>query len=152
MIELKELEELQSKKTKLEDESRSLEEKQKTLDERLRTLEEKLAIRELEAKNQKMRDAVNDLESKVKELEGKLNSPPGKPETFKPPEEPKTKEAEMVKGESGKIAEHKPEARKESDVVITAFGDSNAHVVEQKVGQPDKDSAKQPEKKKRKFF
>jgi len=152
LIELKELEELQSKKTRLEDESRSLEEKQKTLDERLKTLEEKLAIRDLEAKNQRMRDAVKDLESKVKELEGRLNSPPGKPETLRPPEEPKTKEAEMVKGEPGKIAEHKPEVQKESDVVITAFGDTNAHAIEQEVGQPDEDSAKQPEKKKRKFF
>ena len=152
MTELKEFEELQSKKTKLEGESRSLEDKQKTLDERLKILEEKLAIKELEVKNQRMRDAVKDLESKVNELEGRLKSPPGKPDTFKPPEEPKTKPVGMIQDESKKIAEHKPDVHTEGGVVITAIGDSDAHAVEQKVGQPEKDQAKQPEKKKRKFF
>lgn len=147
-----EFEELQSKKTKLEDESRSLQDKQKSLEERLKILEEKLAIKDLEAKNQRMRDAVKDLESKVNELEDKLESPLKEPELFKPPEEPETKEVGMIQDESVETAEHKPEAHAESDVVITTIGDPDVQVVEQKASQPEKDSAKQPEKKKRKFF
>jgi hypothetical protein len=143
----KELEELQNKRTNLEEQSRSLEEKEKALEERVKIVEEKLAIQELEDHNQTKLDAVKNLEAKISELEKRLKKPfkEPQPESFKPPEEPTpTPEiAETVKEEPTE------EETTEGYVEVTAIDDST---VNQQIEQIDEDTKKQHEKKKRRIF
>jgi len=67
-----ELEELQNRKTRLEEESRSLKDRQKSLEERTKVLEEKIAIGELENINKATQDSISQIESKIQGLEQRL--------------------------------------------------------------------------------
>jgi len=146
----KELEELQNKRAKLEEESRSLKEDQKDLEERVKVLEEKIAIEELKNSNKAACEAISQFESKINELEERLKKTSQVPETPKPTKEivsevdETTEPTEEVTSE---VEETMPEEPEEEAVTVTALEDSIT--TSQEVGE---DLKKPSEKKKRKFF
>jgi FtsZ-binding cell division protein ZapB len=71
MILPKELQELQEKRSQLEDESTTLKEKQKKLEERTKALEQKI-IEGLKSKNEETRQNISNLESWSNDLEQRL--------------------------------------------------------------------------------
>lgn len=145
----RELEELRTRKTELEEESSSLREEQKNLVERVNILEEKIAVEGLKNNNKTTREAIAQLESKMSDLEQKLketsqvfeNSEPAKemmpgiPEVHEPPEE-----------ETTEITEEVPEEPQEDAVTVRALEDT---VSQQGYSE---DSKKQSEKKRRRIF
>ncbi len=81
-----ELEQLQKKKTELENEWASLEQREKSMGESIKILKEKMAVHDLQEKVKAKRAFVEQLESTKKDLEQKLSSPQEKRE---PPPTPK---------------------------------------------------------------
>ena len=85
-----ELEQLQKRRTELENAWKSMEQKEKTLGENIKILEEKLAVQALEEKIKAKNAALAKLESTKSDLEKKLQAPQEKPKpspspTQKPP-------------------------------------------------------------------
>jgi len=87
------LEQLQKKRTELEDKWASLQQKEKTLEENIKALEEKLTV-QLEGKISEKNELLGMLESSKRNLEEKLKELQGKPESYSIPEVPKPKEEE----------------------------------------------------------
>jgi hypothetical protein len=149
----KEIEELQSRRANLEEESRQLDDKERELDERVKILEEKLAIQALEEHNRTKLDAIKNLEAKMCELEQKVKTPkPKEPEaepeaemeTATPPEKPV--EEAMEPAEEIATEEEEP---KEEYVDVTPIEDVT---VTPQAEEIEEESRKQHDKKKRKFF
>lgn len=134
----KELEELQNKKTGLEEESRNLEEQQKNLTERVKALEEKVTIQGLEDGNQTKQKAIHELESKIDELEKKLRKTPWETTPFTPTEEPTLEASEPISEEP-----------MESDVTVSPVDEPAASPQFENV---EDDINRQHEKKKRRLF
>jgi len=136
------LEQLQTRKTGLEEESHSLEEKQKNLEERVKILETNIAIKELENKNYATREAIAHLESTINALEEKMN------QFTKTPEPPVPWKEEQKQEQVSEIIETPPEEEAEETVTVTAIEDSP----EQEQEEFEKSIIKQHEKKRRKLF
>jgi TolA-binding protein len=146
-----ELEELQNRRTKLEDESRSLKDEQTNLEQRIRVLEERIAVEELKNNNNVAREAVVRLESKMSELEQRLRQVTQVQEIAKPPEETIAEVHETPPPESTEEAvpetsETMPEEPEEETVTVTALEDSTA------TQEVSEDLRRRSDKKKRKFF
>ena len=130
-----ELEELQRKKTDLENELQSLSDQEKSLDDKIKTLEEKVAIQELDAQIKAKRDAVNQFETKVKELEDRLKAPGWKPE-------PPVQQQDQPQEPEFETLEEAPSPEMQDEIVLMEPGMES---------ESPKTESSEP-KKKRKFF
>ena len=144
----KDLEELQNKRTKLEEESRSLKEDQKDLEERVKVLEEKIAVEELKNSNKAACEAISHLESKINELEERLKKTSQVPETPKPTNEIVSEVDETTEPTEEVTPEVEETMPEEEAVTVTALEDSIT-ASQEEVGE---DLKKPSEKKKHKFF
>lgn len=88
-----EIEELQRRKSDLENELQSLDDKEKTLDHKIKVLEEKVAIQDLNNRIKAKRDAVDQFETRVRDLEQKLEEPHWEPKAEAQVAEPSPPEA-----------------------------------------------------------
>ena len=160
MIELStspELSNLQTTRSKLEDESRRLTEERKSLEERMRLLEENIRIEELKKDNKAANDSISDLKSKIDNLEKRFSelSQPGEnavPHAESPmpsevvPEEPKDLSSDQT--ETATVPETETEPEEEHEVEAIAVTELGEPVVEQEVST----QKKREEKKKRRLF
>jgi uncharacterized coiled-coil protein SlyX len=149
----KELEELQSKKAKLEDESRALKAEQTNLEQRIRVLEGRVAVEMLKNNNKIAREVVSQLESKLNELEQRLKHVTQAPQAADHSKEtvPKAHEAssseprkETVK--TGRTMSQELERQKEGAVKVTALAGSTA------VQEAKENLETRSQKKKRRFL
>jgi TolA-binding protein len=148
----KELEELQSKKAKLEDESRALKAEQTNLEQRIRVLEGRVAVEMLKNNNKIAREAVLQLESKLNELEQRLKHVTQAPQAAEHSKETVTKAHEASASEprkeakTGRTTSQEPERQKEGAVTVTALVGSTA------VQEAKEKLETRSEKKKRRFL
>jgi len=152
-----ELSNLQSTRSKLEDESRRLTEERKSLEERMRLLEENIRIEELKKDNKANNDTISDLKSKIDSLEKRFSELSQPTENVTPvaesaqpaevvPEEPKDLSSEQ--NETATEPEIETESEEESHVETFAVTELEEPVVEQEVST----QKKREEKKRRRLF
>jgi hypothetical protein len=150
----KELEELQNRKARLEEESNGLKTEQGNLEERVKVLGEKIAIEELKSNNKATSEAISKLESKIDELEQRLRQVSQTPGTPHPINEtvPKIMEppepAEQNAPEPP-IETTTEEPAEEEDVVTVTTLEDSAMVQQEEFSE---DVKRRNDKKKRKFF
>lgn len=147
MIELsnsKELEQLQDRRTKLEEESNSLEQQQRNLDSKVKTLEERIKINELESINKTKREAITQLESRINELEQKLK-PQEETKSYESMDQDSLKTTEEVTTTAPETVEEEPA----NEVVDTGVIEDPMLAEQEEFSENLK---RQNEKKKRKFF
>lgn len=140
----KELQELQEKRSKLEDESLTLKEQQKKLEERTKALEQKI-IEELRSRNEETRQNISHLESRINDLERRLGQGAEETETIEQADETpsQTPNLEAAEGVTTEINEAVlEESADEEAVAVSAVEDSA------KTSESDRGT----EKKKRRFF
>ncbi len=160
MIELStspELSNLQTIRSKLEDESRRLTEERKSLEERMRLLEENIRIEELKKDNKTNNDTISGLKSKIDSLEKRFSelSQPSEnvmrpAETAQPdqvvPEEPK----DLSPGQTETATEPETEPEEEHDVEAIAVTELEEPFMEQEVSAQS--PKKREDKKRRRLF
>lgn len=139
------LEQLQTRKTELEEEAHSLEEKQKELEERVKILETNIAIKELENKNRATREAIAHLESTINALEEKMNQ-------FTKTTEPHSTWKEEQKQEPEQVSEIIETSQQEEDAEETVTVTAVEGSPEQEQEEFERSIIKQHEKKRRKLF
>jgi chromosome segregation ATPase len=141
----KELQELQNKRAKLEEESVSLKNEQTNLEERVRVLEEKVAIDQLTKGNDTAREQISQLASKVDELEQRLSGKIPSPIKEAPPPQEVPALAEEPAPEPAETGE--PEEPHEDIVTVAELEGPIA-------GQEEfgEESKRRSDRKKRKFF
>lgn len=150
MSDSKELEQLQNRRAKLEEESNSLGQQQQNLETKVKTLEERIKINELENINKTRRETITRLESKMGELEQSLNAVE-KPESHESTNEAKLEinevqeSTEELTTSASETIEQEPE-----DEVVTVAAIEEPMTVEQE--EYSENPKRQNEKKKRKFF
>jgi chromosome segregation ATPase len=143
----KELQELQDKRSKLENESLSLKEQQKKLEEKAKALEQKI-VEELTSKNEETRQNISHLESKINDLEQRLGQITQRTKTNEPIDETawKTQNLEATEGVSVEINTAVLEEHGES-VAVTSINDSSTATE-----KDNPESHQSNEKKKRRFL
>lgn len=150
-----ELSNLQSIRSKLEDESRRLTEERKSLEERMRLLEENVRIEEIKKDNKATNDAISDLRSKIGNLEKRFSelSQPSENVTSSV-ENPQP--SEIIPGETKYLSsdqtatqtETEIEPEEEHELEAIAVTELEEPVVEQEVSA----QKKREEKKRRRLF
>jgi len=146
----KELEQLRSRKTELEEQSHSLTEEQKNLEEKVKTLEEKIAIQELTNGNKGTRDVISQLESKISDLERRLNEVSKEQTTFEPKLEVKPEVVEAPEPTEEMTSETAETISEEPEDVVTVAPLEDPMLAQEE--EFSENLTKQREKKKRKFF
>ena len=147
----RELEELQNRRARLEEESHSLNDEQKSLEDRVKVLEEKIAIEELTKNNKVTREEISQLESTIKALENKLvggfqpsEVPARMTETL-----PETEVTEPAEEEiTSELADATESEEEQEEIVTVAELESPTEQQE----EFDDDLKIRSDKKKRKFF
>jgi hypothetical protein len=145
-----ELEQLQTARTRLEEEHQTLEEQQKNLELRTKILEEKITIEELKRDNKSKNEAISQLKSKLDGLDQRLSSmlDTTSAPSFEPKQELVTTEVvDQVTETEAVVTETQTEEHEEDNVTVTAL-ENPAAPEQEEVGFFNK----QHEKKKRKLF
>lgn len=133
-----ELEELRTRRIKLEEETRALKRKQKQLEDNVLILEEKINIEELEKQQSELLKKVSNLEAHKTGLESKLHK--------NSDDEKSAKKKPSKKKVASKPKKKKVAPQDDGVTITTVF---NQSMPEQKLV---KTSRNKPEKKKRFFF
>jgi uncharacterized coiled-coil protein SlyX len=147
----RELEELQNRRARLEEESRCLNDEQKSLEDRMKVLEEKIAIEELTRNNKATREEISQLESTIKALENKLVG------CFQPSEVPARMTETLPETEVTEPAEEEitseladaTESEEEQEEIVTVAEFESPTEQQEEFGA---DLKTRSDKKKRKFF
>jgi hypothetical protein len=147
----RELEELQNRRARLEEESRSLNDEQKSLEDRAKLLEEKIAIEELTRNNKATREEISQLESTIKTLENKLVGCFQPSEVPAPMKEtlPETEVTEPTEEETTSELADATESQEEQEDIVTVAEFESPTEQQEEFGN---DLKIRSDKKKRKFF